>query len=617
MERSRPRKVAPLTEPRSEYQRRLGARRRAVVALAKRDALIANLRLLVFVAGIALGLAALTSGTVSVWWLAPPAVLFFVLVVIHDFAIKAKARALSAVHYYERALSRLDGTWPGSGVCGADLADDKHVYAADLDLFGRGSLFELLCTARTRAGEEVLAGWLTAPAPVVEIRARQAAVEELRHRLDLREDLALLGGDIRAEVKPAVLVRWGESLSPFGAGGWLRLIRGGAWVLTAGAVLSAIFWAVTDVGPIPLAVVAGLEGISLWSMRRKLAPVTAAVDEPKRELAVLAVVLGRLQRETWREPRLVALQQELGDTRRGASAQIRRLELLVTWLDAQRNQVFLPLAFLLLWPVHFAFAIESWRRRWGPEIRRWLAALGELEALCALAAYAFEHPADPFPELVETQTLFAGEDLRHPLLSDETCVGSSVHLGDGLQVLMVSGSNMSGKSTLLRTVGINTVLALAGAPVRAAQLRLSLLQVGATVRIVDSLAGGRSRFFAEIERLKEITESAKGRLPVLFLLDEILHGTNSHDRRIGAEAVVRGLLSTGAIGLVTTHDLALAEIAEGLGPRARNVHFSDELVAGRLVFDYRLRTGVVQTSNALALMRSVGLDVGEARGREP
>jgi DNA mismatch repair ATPase MutS len=177
------------------------------------------------------------------------------------------------------------------------------------------------------------------------------------------------------------------------------------------------------------------------------------------------------------------------------------------------------------------------------------------------------------------------------------------------RVLIVSGSNMSGKSTLLRTVGINTVLALAGAPIRARRLRLTPLQVGASIRIQDSLQAGASRFYAEITRLRQIVELTEGELPVLFLLDEILHGTNSHDRRIGAEGVVRGLIERGAIGLITTHDLALARIAEELAPRAANVHFEDHLEEGKMTFDYRLRPGVVERSNALELMRSVGLEV--------
>jgi DNA mismatch repair ATPase MutS len=178
-----------------------------------------------------------------------------------------------------------------------------------------------------------------------------------------------------------------------------------------------------------------------------------------------------------------------------------------------------------------------------------------------------------------------------------------------LQVLIVSGSNMSGKSTLLRTVGINAVLAFAGAPVRARRLRISPFAIGATLRIQDSLQEGSSRFYAEITRLSVLMKMTTGPLPLLFLLDEILHGTNSHDRRIGAEAIVRNLIGRSAIGLVTTHDLALAQVAESLSPRAANVCFEDHFEEGKLVFDYRMRPGVVQKSNALALMRSVGLDV--------
>jgi DNA mismatch repair ATPase MutS len=168
---------------------------------------------------------------------------------------------------------------------------------------------------------------------------------------------------------------------------------------------------------------------------------------------------------------------------------------------------------------------------------------------------------------------------------------------------------MSGKSTLLRTVGVNVVLALAGATVRAERMRLSPLSIGATLRILDSLSDGKSRFYAEISRLKQLMDMTGGEVPLLFLLDEILHGTNSHDRQIGAEALVRSLLDTGAVGLVTTHDLALAEAADALAPRGRNVHFEDQLVDGELHFDYRLRDGVVTKSNALDLMRSVGLRV--------
>jgi DNA mismatch repair ATPase MutS len=271
--------------------------------------------------------------------------------------------------------------------------------------------------------------------------------------------------------------------------------------------------------------------------------------------------------------------------------------------------LFAPLAWILLWPTQMAFAIEAWRKRTGPALGGWIAAGGEFEALCTLAGYSYEHPADPFPDVASGTPRFEAEALGPPLLPERRCVSNEVRLGLEEKLWIVSGSNMSGKSTLLRTIGTNAVLALAGAPVRARRLSLTPLAVGASIRIVDSLQAGSSRFYAEITHLRRIVDLASGPHPLLYLLDEILHGTNSHDRRIGAEAVVRALVERGAIGLVTTHDLALARIADDLAPRAANVHFEDHLENGKMTFDYRLRRGVVKKSNALELMRAVGLEV--------
>jgi DNA mismatch repair ATPase MutS len=276
-------------------------------------------------------------------------------------------------------------------------------------------------------------------------------------------------------------------------------------------------------------------------------------------------------------------------------------------LDWARNALFAPIAYLLLWRPHVALGIERWRRRHGAAVRRWLEALGEMEALGCLAGYAREHPADPFPALV-VGPAFDAEGLGHPLMSAARCVRNDVRLDAGRRVLVVSGSNMSGKSTLLRSVGLAAVIALAGGPVRARRLSLSPLSVGATLRIRDSLRDGRSRFYAEVLRLRAIQEASRGPRPVLFLLDELLHGTNSRDRRIGGEALVRRLVESGAVGLLTTHDLALADLAETI-PAVEVAHFEDEVRNGRPVFDFRLRPGVVDRSNAIELMRAAGLDV--------
>ena len=260
----------------------------------------------------------------------------------------------------------------------------------------------------------------------------------------------------------------------------------------------------------------------------------------------------------------------------------------------------------LLWTTQLAMAIEAWRAENGTLIPAWLDAVAEIEAISSLANYAFEHPRDVFPELVEGEPTFDVHDVAHPLLPDERAVRNSVRLAAPVRLFVVSGSNMSGKSTLLRAAGVNAVLALAGGPVRAQRLRLTRLSVGASIRTTDSLEEGQSRFMAEILRLKQILELPA---PAFFLLDELLHGTNSHDRAIGAEGIVRALLARGAIGLATTHDLSLAAVADQLAPAAANVHFEDRLENGRLVFDYRMRPGIVTRSNALDLMRAAGLDV--------
>ena len=590
-------------DPRAVLGERLGARRVAVAALARRDARIALARLAAFAAAVALGVAALGLHRLSAWWLTAPGAAFLGLVVAHDRALRALARARRSVAFHEAMLRRLGGDWPGTGDAGDRYASPDHPYALDLDLFGRGSLYELLCTARTLPGADALASGLLHPAAATEIRSRQRAVAELSPRRDMREDLAILGEDVRAEVHPERLATWAEAPRVLPA--WIALP---AAVLAVAAVAALIGWLAEALTPLVFVVAVVLEWALLRGVRGRLQQVLGGVERPGSELAVLAQLLARLEREPFHDERLRSLQGALGQARQPASARIGALGRVVERAGWADNQLFAPLAFLLLWRVHSAVAVERWRAAHGRAVRAWLAAVAELEALSSLAAHAFLHPRDPFAEIEEAGARYDGEALRHPLMTEKRCVPNDVRLGDGAQLLVISGSNMSGKSTLLRTVGTNAVLALAGAPVRARRLRIAPLRPGATLRIQDSLAEGRSRFWAEITRLRAVLDEAARGAPVLFLLDELLAGTNSRDRRVGAEAVLRTLLARGAIGLVTTHDLALSEIAAALGS-AGNAHFEDEVRGGEVVFDYRLRPGVVTHSNAIALMRAAGLEV--------
>lgn len=599
-----PRYPPRMHDPRSILETRLAERRAAVAAWERRDARIAFLRLVGFALLAAVGVASLALRRTSAWWLLAPGALFLALVVWHDRTLRALARARRAVAFHEDGLRRLDGAYAGRGDGGERYASDDHPYARDLDLFGRGSLYELLCTARTRPGADLLAGWLLAPADSAAVRARQGAAADLAPRLDLREDLAVLGEDVRADIHPERLATWAEA--PRVLPGWLVLpaLAGGAAGL--GAVVG---WFAGVVPGLAVVAVAFAEWVALRAVKDRLEGVLGGVERPGDELLLVAETLARLERERFADPRLAALHAVLGAGHAAASHRIRQLGRVVErggWAD---NQLFGPVAFLLLWRVQVALAVERWRAAHGARVRAWLAAAAELEALAALGAHAFLHPADPFPEIVDGGgARFEGEGLGHPLLDEARCVRNDVRLAPGARLLLVSGSNMSGKSTLLRTVGSNAVLALAGAPVRARRLALTPVQVGATLRIQDSLAEGRSRFYAEITRLRALLDLAGRPPPLLFLLDELLAGTNSRDRRIGAESVLRALLARGAVGLVTTHDLALSDAAAALGDSA-NAHFEDEVHGGEVVFDYRLRPGVVTRSNALALMRAVGLEV--------
>jgi hypothetical protein len=592
-------------EPRPEYLRRLDRAAEQNRLWGGRERWISHLRLAVFIAGVATGWFAFGTHLLDAVWLVPPILLFAALMLVHDRVIQRHRRAERQCEFYERGLARLEDRWSGHGERGEEFRDPRHPYADDLDLFGEGSLFELLCTARTPAGQRALAGWLAAPANTREIRERQAAVQELRERLDLREDLALLGEEVRSQLDPRAMLEWGAAPAELVS---LRL-RLAAAALAGLTLATLTSWILVGTGPLPFAFGLAAQGLFAWRLRARVLPVIRKVSRPTRDLRLLRGLLERLEREPATAPRLLALRAALETRGLPPSRRIAQLQRLVDLLDARQNQFFAPIGALLIWGTQVSLAVEHWRCEFGRALGRWLEAAGEMEALAALAGYAFEHPEDPFPEIAEEGPCFEGRALGHPLLPRERCVRNDLRLDGELQALVVSGSNMSGKSTLLRTAGTNALLALAGAPVRAASLRVSPLAVGASIRVSDSLQEGTSRFYAEIKRLHRIVKLCEGELPVLFLLDEILHGTNSHDRRIGAAAVVRELLGRGAMGLVTTHDLALAQIADELAPRIDNVHFEDHLEEGRIEFDYRLRPGVVRKSNALELMRAVGLEV--------
>lgn len=537
----------------------------------------------------------------GLWLLAPGVAALAAHFVKEDLRSKAEC-ASRGVRYYERAVGRFDGKWVGLGPSGSKYGEESHPYAHDLDVVGVGSLFDFLCTARTAPGEETVAGWLLAPARTAEvIRARHEAVAELRGYAQLREDLAVLA-DGPCDGVEGVL-QWSEGIGIL-PGKLLMLVA----YLTQAAVLAAFLGGVAfGWGPWPIVATVGVAAGATFWLRSRVARVLAEVVWAHRQLVLVAEVAARLERECFSAPLLSDLHQSLCNP--SAAHSIRRLGKLAGKSALLNSEFLAPVAYAFALPLQLAGAMELWRARFGQKVRTWLRAVGELEALLALAGHAFEFPDHVFPDVVDGAPIFHAEGLGHPFLHETACVRNDVLLSRAEPFVMLSGSNMSGKSTLLRSVGLAGVLAQAGAPVRARSMRLSLISIGASVRVGDSVLDGVSRFYAEVQKLRRIVELAEGGHPLLFLLDEILSGTNSNDRRHGAEGLLRGLLDRGALGMCTTHDLALTDLVGALDGRARNAHFCDSLRDGRLVFDYLLRPGVVEQSNALEIMRAVGLRV--------
>jgi hypothetical protein len=587
----------------AEYSARLASRRLEQAAGERRHQQLGFVKLALAALAAIMFVLALNSAIASVLWLFVPLAALTFLEKFHARVVAAMRQSKRIIAFYERGIARLENRWMGEGESGQEFLDARHSYARDLDLFGNGSLYELLCTARTAAGKNILAQWLLGPAPVEEIEDRQQAIQELTPRLNFREDLAVSGEEIRSRARAEALLAWAETppvLRPMPA-------RAVAFLLSILWLLSLLGWAIW--GWWEFTLVAGVVNRFCYSHFRERILKIIEAEIFAKEFAVLPAILARIEREDFTARKLTTLEAHLRWQGVAPSVSIGRLRRLVESLESRRNLLLKVSDPFILWSTQVALGIEAWRQKFAPAFRHWLTAVGELEALNALANYAYEHPEDTFPEFARDGAAFLAEGLAHPLLPRGQSVRNAVSLGPDLCLMIISGGNMSGKSTLVRAVGLNAVLAQSGAPVCAHRLRLSPLQVTASICILDSLQGGVSRFYAEITRLKLIAEMAKERPPVLFLLDELLSGTNSDDRRVGAEAFVRSLIARGALGLVTTHDLALTRIAGDMKLPAANFHFKDRIENGQLRFDYRIANGVAQSGNALKLMRSIGLDV--------
>ena len=579
---------------------------------------VANLRLLAFLAGALIVGWGLRAGLWPLIGAGALLLIAFLALVRHHVRLgQARRRALELATINGEAVARRRRDWAALPLRSTYRAAPEHPYAADLDIFGQASVFHLLYPGGTALGETTLRAWLLAAASPMVARERQEAVGELAARIDLRDDL-VAGGRLTAGTAPDPerFLRWAEG-EPW-------LLRQGA-LLWGARIMPPLLWLslglwLTGIVTVPLYLLCLLAIEIIWRvLGRRTRELLDTIATQQRGLQHYAASFAVLDGATFDGPLLARLRADLTAEGTSAHRQMRRL--------ARLGQFVLPpdslshglLQRVCLWDVHALAVLEGWQRDAGGRARRWLAALGEIEALAALAGLAHAEPSWALPAIDADTPAIAATALGHPLLAEEVRVANDVAVGPAGSFLLVTGSNMSGKSTLLRALGTNLVLAGAGGPVCAATFSTPPVALWTSMRIQDSLAQGVSYYLAELRRLKAIVDAARatdasGETRLCYLIDEMLQGTNTAERQIAARRIIAHLVREGALGAVSTHDLNLADAAP-LSEVARTVHFTEQFTSGpagpTMTFDYQLRPGIATSTNALKLMELIGLTLGD------
>lgn len=613
------------SEVKSAYRERHRKYSHEAGILEKRCSRVENLRGVTFATLVVGGGFYLTQMNALGGIIAAASLVAFVWLVRHHGRLiekQAQKQRFSIVN--EQALARLTENWHGLPRTGVNFASKDHPYSDDLDLFGVGSVYQRISVAHTRYGQQTLANWLQFPADEQEIIERQKAVAEIAPLLDFRQRLEAEGMAL-VEKSRGRIGQVTDGPNP------RRLL---AWVSTPGKIAPNLPVVVLS-WLLPIATLAGIHAqiwmdappfywigslvlsvILLSATKGPTSDAFAAVSTTEgaflRYGALLHTLEGLEVRTPWLKERHERLLAKDGVK---PSEVMRRFRNLVSWYDLRHNGMVYPFVnALLLWDLHCTRALENWKKDAGADLHRWFEVIGDVEAISSLAALHADDPGSTLPVVFdskrEPELGLMAENLGHPLLGATSRVTNDVAEVRPGQALLVTGSNMSGKSTFLRALGVNVVLAFAGGPVIANALRLPLCRLGTSIRVSDSLKSGVSHFYAEVQKLALVVEaSRKQAAPVLFLLDEVLHGTNSRERQIGARWVLAELLEQGAFGVITTHDMELCRLPDALMTRVRQHHFRENVKDGEMTFDYKLREGPVTSGNALRLMQKVGLDV--------
>jgi hypothetical protein len=534
---------------------------------------------------------------------------FVIAVILHARTITAETRARIRRDVHARHLSRMGSEWTHFASTGSDLIPRNHAYAWDIDIVGQGSLFQRIDVTHTHHGERALAGWLASPADLATIRARQEAVWELAPAVELRREIDAAASTEKGErLDPRGLEALGRIDCLFERLPWLKVVTVALPLCTLVTYIAGLIGYVSNgLWLIPVTV----QVLLLFTLGKSIQRTLNIVSARAPLLAAFESMLLLLERTEWKSPWLHDLQKRVAFAEQPPSMHIRRLARWAGFAELRQNALFyIFVNALTLWDLHVLHGLERFVREAGTRMTEWFEALGELEAIAALATLAHLDEGASRPE-VGSDLPFEATAIAHPLLTPEVRVANDVRLRGPGTALVVTGSNMAGKSTLLRSVGQNIALALAGGPAIAEHIRVPSVRLRASMRADDSLESGASYFHAELTKLTRVIENAEVGAPVFFLLDELLRGTNARARHVGAKAVLLHLLERGAMGLCATHDIELAALGDSDPARIENVHFTDVVIEGEMRFDYKLRPGIVRTSNALRLLQMAGIQVPE------
>jgi DNA mismatch repair ATPase MutS len=511
---------------------------------------------------------------------------------------------LGEVHSNElNSLDRMPNIYPNGSI----YEDDFHPYSSDLDIFGKGSLFELMNRCATVAGNSKLAGWLMKPASVMEIRERQELLFELESKLNWKHHFqaVLLFSNSSSQDLAKELFRYLKTASEE-SGYWIKkYVR---WIPWLFSILATSAWFVPFF-IIPLLVLIIVNLLLMQKYGARIAKTDSMIGKMSRILDHFSEAISAVRDQKWTTPLSISLAADLKDNANGKlTEQIKQFSLLINHLTFGQTAVGAILNAIMLWNIRQIFAIEDWKKNNHDNLKQAFDVISTFEALISLSSLKTNYPEWCFAGINEGDryTLLA-EDIGHPLIPSQLRVNNNYSLNNEFRIDIITGSNMAGKSTFLRTLGVNTVLALCGAPSCARKMEVSRMIVFTYMRIRDSLNESTSTFKAELDRLQALLKMLESSENVYFLIDEMLRGTNSIDKYLGSKAIIEKLIAQNAVGIVATHDLQIAELEKKYPDYIRNYYFDIQVEGEEMNFDYKLKAGECKTFNASLLLKRIGI----------